>query len=363
MVRLMKKKFLLIFCLFLVALAAAACGADEADLSINDDATILIHGLMPEDFEISMAELKEYEIVTESAVATRYNGEEIKVKITGALLNTLLADYGYKQTDFKTIRFYGNDGYAIALDSNVLQNDDIIIGYYDGGKPIDAENGPFRSVVPGERAMYWVRMLYQIDFENGEGAENVEKVIFVDEAANVIGTSDYNGTTDQAIAAKSLVDKYAAAETAERVFMLAADGLQKDELAANFLPAYLKLSGEHAPMFTAPNLPEGMNVNEFIVIHYGKTAFFSLQSALNSLSLTGYDEYEGVAFSDILKKVGSMGADSYLFTAADGNTAVYEFTELSNSLFFLNDEGQVVFVPGVADDAPLVGVISIEPLK
>ena len=362
MVYKMKKTFILIISLTLMCFMLAGCGNDT-NQAVDTDATILIHGLTPEDFEISMAELQEYESVTESAVATRYNGDDVKVKITGPLLNTLLENYGYKQTDFKTIRFYGNDGYAIALDSTILENDDIIIGYYDKGKPIDSENGPFRSVIPGERAMYWVRMLYQIDFENGEGAENVEKVVFVDEAANQIGASAYNGTSDLAITTQSLVDKYALDKDVDRVFMLATDGLQKDELAANFLSSYLKLTGENAPMFTAPDLPEGMNVNEFIVIHYGKTAFVSLQAALKSLTLTGYDEYDGVAFSDVLKKVGSMGADSYKIVTADGQTGTYEFTELGNSLFFLNDKGQVVFVPGVGEAEPLVGVISIDPVK
>ena len=364
MVRNMKKILALIICVLSALFMLTGCGGgDDVDLSVNDDATILIHGLTAEDFEISMAELKEYESVTESASAQRYNGDEVKVKITGTLLSTLLEDYGYKQTDFNTIRFYGSDGYAIALNGDILANDDIVIGYYDYGEPIDSENGPFRSVVPGERAMYWVRMLYQIDFENGEGAEEAEKLVFLEEAAKAIGTSDYNGTADQAITTQSLIDKYALEKKTEKVYLLATDGLQKDELAVNFLGAYLKLTGDFAPMFTAPDLPEGMNVNEFISIRYGNTAFFSLQAALKSLQLTGFDDYEGVAFSDVLKKIGSMGADSYKITDINGNSVTYEFTELGNSLFYLDENGEVVFIAGTGDAEPLTGVISIEPVK
>ncbi|MGI5825591.1 MAG: molybdopterin-dependent oxidoreductase [Bacillota bacterium] len=358
----MKKITVILTCLVFCLLALTGCGGDEVDLSVNDDAKLLIHGLSSEDFEISLAELKEYESVTESATASRYNGEEVKVKLTGTLLSTLLEDYGYKQTDFKAIRFYGSDGYSIALGSDILANDEIIIGYYDDGKPIDSENGPFRSIVVGERAMYWVRMLNQIDFETGEGAEEANKVIFLDEAAKAIGTSAYNGTSDQAVTAKALVDEYAAADGVEKVYLLATDGLSKDELASNFLSAYIKTTGENSPMFTAPDLPEGMHVNGLIAAHYGKTAFFSLKAALETGDLTGYDQYDGVAFSSILKKIGSMGADAYKITDINGNSVTYEFTQLGSSLFFLDEKGEVVFVPGVGEDQPVTGVISIEPV-
>jgi hypothetical protein len=357
------KKFFLFLALILMLVVLVGCGnSEDVDLSINDDATILIHGLSTEDFEISMAELKEYESVTESATASRYNGDEVKVKLTGVLLSTLLEDYGYKQTDFNTIRLYGSDGYSIALKSDILANDEIIIGYYDDGKPIDSENGPFRSIVMGERAMYWVRMLNQIDFETGEGAEEADKLVFLDEAAKQIGTNDYNGTADQAITTQALVDKYASDEETEKVYMLATDGLLKDELAVNFLSAYIKMTGESSPMFTSPQLPEGMNVNGLISAHYGKTAFFSLKAALESVELTGYDNYDGVAFSTVLKKIGSMGADAYKITDVNGESVVYEFTELGNALFFLDENGDVVFISGTAEAQPMVGVITIEPV-
>ena len=358
----MKKTILLLSCLLMSLVLFAGCGGGDVDMTVNDDAVITIHGLQGEDFDVSMAELKEMDSVTESATATRYNGEEVKVKLTGVTLSTLLEKYGFSQTDFNTIRFYGSDGYSIALGSDILGKDEIIIGYYDDGKPIDSENGPFRSIVTGERAMYWVRMLERIDFETGEGAEDPDKIIFIDEAANQIGPSAYDGTEDMAITTQSLVDAYAAEEETDKVYMLATDGLTKDELAANFVGAYIKLTGENSPMFTSPELPEGMCVNGLVVAHYGKTAFVSLAAALSTGDLTGFDEYEGVPFSAILKKIGSMGADAYKITDVNGNSNIYEFTQLGSSLFYLDENGEVVFISGQGEDEPMVGVISIEPV-
>ncbi len=177
---------IMVFLLFTFSvLGMAGCGSPEVTkeaLSADDDTQIVLHGLSGEDISVSVAELKELDSVTKKAEATRSNGEHLSVKATGPLLQTLVAKYGADLEDYSTVRFHAGDGYSIAMPSNIIQNDDIILSYYDNGVPHTAENGPVRVVVPGERAMYWVRMLTQIDFETEASAQTPEHLVFLDAA-------------------------------------------------------------------------------------------------------------------------------------------------------------------------------------
>ena len=53
--------------------------------------------------------------------------------------------------------------------------------------------------------------------------------------------------------------------------------MSKNETKQNFIKSYIRTSGEGSPEFTGPDLPEGMTVRDLVTIHYGDTAFLSLE--------------------------------------------------------------------------------------
>lgn len=349
--------------LFAAVFAFSACGGPdltEEELAVNDDAVITLHGLGEEDIELSVADLKKLDSVTEKAEANRSNGEVVSVDATGPLLDTILEQYGAEKSDFNTIRFYAEDGYSIAMPSDIIENSDIIVSYYDGGAPITDENGPVRVVVTGQRAMYWVRMLTRIDFETGtSSAMTPSSLILLDSALPQLTEQNItvNGGQVQAVSTYDLISAYGDIDdnTIWNAYLKAADGLSKNETKQNFIKSYIRTSGEGAPEFTGPDLPEGMTVRDLVTIHYGDTAFLSLNRYLQSA-----DEQSGKAlFSDVLKEIGSMTSDVYLFTGSDGTEVQYTYDDIPQASVFLDSAGNAVFDPGNGDEA-VTGLLSIE---
>ena len=359
---------LLAFLLCFTALTAlAACMGpklSDEEMSVNDDAVITLHGLTEEDVEISVAELKELDSVTEKAEANRSNGEVVSVKATGPLLDTILEKYGADKSDFNTIRFYAEDGYSIAMPSDIIENNDIIIAYYDEGVPITDGDGPVRVVVTDQRAMYWVRMLTRIDFESGSSAAMTpSSLVLLDSAVPQLTEQsiEVNGQQISAVKTYDLISAYGDIEdnTIWNAYLKATDGLSKNETKQNFIKSYLRTSGEGAPEFTGPDLPEGMMVRGLMTIHYGDTAFLSMDQYLQSVEKA---KGEAVPFSDILKAIGSMTSDTYEFTGLDGASVQYVYDDISSATVSLTSSGEVVFDPGNGD-AAVSGLLRIEAVS
>lgn len=352
--------------LFCMILGFSACGGSnlsEEELSVNDNATITLHGLDDEDIQVSVSELKELKSVTKKAEATRSNGQVVSVKATGPLLETLLEKYGVQKEDFNTIRFYAGDGYSIAMPSTIIENDDIIIAYYDGGAPIGDEDGPVRVVVPGQRAMYWVRMLTQIDFESEASAVTPSSLVFLDAALPQLSAESIKvGEQDvSAVKTQDLISAFADIDdnTIYNVYMTASDGLSKNETRANFMKEYIRVSGDGAPEFTGPALPEGMTVKGMVTLHYGDTAFLSLSQYAEMEKMT---EGEKLLFSDVIKKIGTMTSDTYRFIDKDGNSSQYAFDELSGASLTYSSSG-VSFDPGNGKDGVISNLLKIEAVS
>ncbi len=344
----------------------SACGGSslsEEELSVNDNATITLHGLSEEDIQVSVSELKDLKSVTKKAEATRSNGQVISVKVTGPLLKTLLDKYGAEKGDFNTIRFYAKDGYSIAMPSDIIENDDIIIAYYDGGAPIGGEDGPVRVVVPGQRAMYWVRMLTQIDFESEASALTPSNLIFLDEALPQLSEESIKiGDQDVSVVkTQDLISAFADADdnTIYNVYMTASDGLSKNETKTNFIKEYIRVSGDGAPEFTGPALPEGMTVKGMVTLHYGDTAFLSLSQYAEAEEIAAGEK---ILFSDVIKKIGTMTSDTYRFIDKDGNSSQYSFDELSGASLIYGSSG-VSFDPGNGKDGVISGLLKVEAVS
>lgn len=364
------KRLCLLLVVLAVTLTVAACekntGTPAGGLSTTDDGQkITITGLTDKDFEITVGELKKFPTVKKRAEATRANGERVKITATGPLLEEVLQEHGKSIKDYKTIRFTAKDGYSIAVPPDVLNNRQIILAYDIDGKRLVDEDQPVRVVVPGERAMYWVRMLHRIDLETGVEQTPVKKVVFLETAAKNLPQEDYKDfdSVDKAIKTKDLVDKYGGAGNVKNVFIKAGDGLQKNETNANFMSAYIKTTGSEAPKFLAPHLPQGMHVRDVLYVNYGGTAFFAYGEGAKVFQKQTAGPHTGIALSDIIKQTGLTRAEQYKFCDSGGKSVELAVNELGEGLIYENAPGTLAFrCEGVPEDKTVNDLLSIEAL-
>ena len=350
-----------------IMLTLAGCGkkAETAGnpVTADDGQEILITGLQDSDYKITVGDLKKLPAVTKKARANRANGETVKVKATGPLLEDVLQQKGKSVKDYSTIRFTARDGYSIAVPPDVLKNREIILAYQIDGKPLDAENEPVRVVIPGERAMYWMRMLDRIDLETGAEQIPVTKVVFLETAVKTLPQEDYQhfDSTDKAIKTKDLVDSYAETDKVKNIFIKASDGLHKNETKSNFLGAYIKITGKEVPKFLAPHLPQGMHVRDILYINYGKTSFLSYSQGQKVLSLQTLDGQSGIALSDVIKQTGLNRAAKYKFSSLDGSSWELAVNDLGSGLIYENGQGNLAFCcPEIVADKSVDNLVAIE---
>lgn len=333
--------------------------------SLYSPGQILIHGLQDQDFDITLGDLKKLPAVTRYAEATQSNGEEIRVEATGPLLDTLLKEYGKSQQDFSRIRFTARDSYSIAVPPDILKNRQIILSYINDGKPLEDDWQPIRIVIPGERSMYWVKDMIRIDFETGSDKLPAKKLVFLDAAAQYLPQEDYrdDGSSGKAIKVKDLVDNYGDGDPVQNVFIKAGDGLEKNETRANFMSAYIKITGPDSPEFLAPSLPEGMTIHGVLVVNYGATAFFDCTEGVQALPRQAVGNRTGIALPEIIRQTGLIGAEDYLFTKTDGGGVIVETTDLGNGLVSEDTDGGLAFTgSGASGPINVSDLLSIEPV-
>ncbi len=359
-------KLLLVVLALIIMLIAVGCGGKTETASspaVPDDGhEILITGLSDSDYKITVGQLKKLPAVTKKAQATRANGETVKVKATGPLLEDVLQQEGKSVKDYSSIRFTARDGYSIAVPPDVLKNRSIILAYQIDGKPLDAENEPVRVVIPGERAMYWVRMLDRVDLETGAEQTPIKKVVFLETAIKTLPQEDYQyfDSTDKAVKTKDLV---AGTDKVKNVFIKAGDGLYKNETQSNFLSAYIKITGEEAPKFLAPHLPQGMHVRDVLYINYGETSFLAYSQGIKVLSPQTLDGQIGIALSDVIKQTGLSRAAKYKFSSLNGQSLELEVTQFGSGLIFENSQEALTFRCSGAADKSVENLLSIECMK
>lgn len=332
-----KKWIMLALCLVL-AFTAGGCGggADEDTISGYKDEQIVLSGLAEEDITITAADLAALESVRQKAEAPRSNGQIVSVDAVGPLMSTLLDEYGKKQTDFARIRFTASDGYSIAYASDVLESRDIILMLADGKEGLPEADQPLRVIVPGERAMYWVRKVCRIDFETDESAASCSRIVMLESAARLLQQEEYeyNGAKDRAVSARGLIETYADANEGTNLTLVAADGLRKSETAANFFKGLIKYTGEDSPRLVG-NLPEGMQVFDLVWVGCGDTMFVSLPQLVSVSGVNG-----SVTFSELLKQAGFSGAESCTVSGADGTSRTYPREELSDAYLYTDGDGK-----------------------
>ncbi|MCG9967280.1 molybdopterin-dependent oxidoreductase [Pelotomaculum terephthalicicum JT] len=367
------KKLSLLLVILALMVTMAACDSKK-DVPANapgpfDDQKIVVSGLLERDFEITQGDLKKLAAVTKHAESTRSNGEKVIVDATGPLLETFLKEYGKTQKDFSRIRFTAGDKYSIAVPQEILASRLVILSYVNDGRPLEDDYQPVRIVIPGERAMYWVKNLIRMDFETGADQKPPNKVVFLETAAKNLPQEDYQyyDSVDKAIKTQDLIAEYADINdtVVANVFMKAGDGLQKNETKANFLAAFIKVTGQDQPKFLAPQFPQGMHIRDLLYIIYGQTAIFDYTEGSACLPKQTFGDKEGIAFSQIFKQTGMAGGNKYKFTSADGKSIVLTNPELGEGgLIYQNAEGAVAFTcTGTSGKQNVEDLLSVEMLQ
>lgn len=359
-----------IVCLQLVVMLLLLSGCSvKADNKEKDVASspykIIVHGLSKEDMTIMQKDLRQLPTVTQHAEATRANGEKIKVEATGPLLDEFLKKYEKKQTDFARVRFTARDGYSIAVPGDILKKRPVILSYINDGKEILPEDEPIRVVVPGERAMYWVRNLARIDFETDANSAEISKVLVLDTAVKTLKQEDYKyyESTDKAVKLSELSAKYSGGSF-DNVYINAGDGLKKNETAANFLRGYMKFTGVDAPKFCAPDFPQGMQIKDILCIGYGNTVLYSVAEAMNVQNKANAAEKGAVKFSSLLRDTNLRGGLKYQFTAKSGEKTVIATSAMTDGKFVVGNGNEIDFMCKVnGADKTIADVLMIESLK
>lgn len=351
------KKTLLPSVILLLLCLLCACSAmpQEETLSAYSADTITITGLAEEEFTLTVADLAKLDLVERGASAQRSNGQKVSVDAVGPLLDTLLAQYGKSQSDFSRVRFSANDGYSIAVAEDILDSREIVLALADGDQALPEEDQPVRVVIPGERAMYWLRQLNRIEFESGEASVPCVRMVFLSAAVQTLDSEDYlyNGVTDQAVAVNSLLDAYAGGNSATAVRLTAADGLVKTETVDNFRSGLLKYTGADAPRFVSEQLPEGMEIYDLTVIAYGGTSFLTLDKLISL-----YGDGQDIDFFRLAAVAEGGSAEKYDLRCLDGTVTTLDVDELTGAMVSLDASGRVVLTP--ANGQPVLDLLQIE---
>ena len=148
--------------LLLLLLCLTACGG-KADLSAYGDTPITVSGLLEEDFTVTPNELAALECV--SRTATGATAKAGTVKAYGPLLDTFLAQYGCRASDFYKIRFLCADDYKVVLRDEYLTDYEIVlaVAYQDG--PLPENMRPLRLLIPEAESSKWAYAVTRIEFE------------------------------------------------------------------------------------------------------------------------------------------------------------------------------------------------------
>jgi len=265
-----------------VADAVAKAGGDPKDFGFTslqertDSGDITFTGLPGGDFKLTGAQLKkDYALSEVDAISINSKGTEKQVHAVGVLLETILQKLGADLMDFNAVTATASDGYTITIPREVLHGRDILIAFETNGEAIDP-----RFVVPGERAMYWVKLLSEIAFE--KAMEEVPVTQEIDLGALIEKLKDqavdyeYKDAQCKAIPIALLLEEIGAEELSV-VTLKSADGLTKTEKYEIFAGQLLVVEGTpEAPLYTGPDLPAGMRLKNVESFQVGGTLVMML---------------------------------------------------------------------------------------
>jgi DMSO/TMAO reductase YedYZ molybdopterin-dependent catalytic subunit len=158
--------------LIIVALAATAAAA-PSQTQKSAEVALLVKGAVKQELHLSAADLKAMTRVKVSAkdhdgVAREYEGVALQALLAKAGA-PLSGDLRGKNMTLVVIAEAG-DGYRAVFSLAELDADfanaQVLVADSEDGKPLDAQHGPLRLVVPGDKRQgRWVRMLKTISVQ------------------------------------------------------------------------------------------------------------------------------------------------------------------------------------------------------
>lgn len=161
------KRALYLPALALLLLLLCACGGKTADISAYGDTPITIAGLTEEEFTVTPSQLAALECV--SRTATGATAKAGTVSATGPLLDTFLAQYGCKMSDFYKIRFIAADQYKVVLKDEYLTDYEVVLAVSSGSEPLPESQRPLRILIPEAASNMWEYAVVRIEFEREPG--------------------------------------------------------------------------------------------------------------------------------------------------------------------------------------------------
>jgi len=231
-----------------------------------DGAEITVTGLSGGEFTFTGAQLKSgYETVALDTIALNKEDTQRPVHAKGVMLEAVLQAHGASLKDFEAVTATAADGYSITIPGEVLRTRDILLAFELDGEAIDP-----RFVVPEERTMYWVKSVQSIALESAPPEAPVTKEIALTELIEQLREQaqdyEYGGTACKALPLE-LVLQTIGAKKSDFVTLRSADGLTKTEQYDTFAAQLLVFDGTpDAPVYTGPDLPEGMRLKHVISI-------------------------------------------------------------------------------------------------
>ncbi len=299
---------------------------------VADEQMITIKGISEEDVVISGEEIKAYTAESVDAVSVDASGDEKPTSAKGVYLETLLAEHGTSQKDYGSLIITATDGYAIEIPADVLAKRDILIAYEVNGEDVD-----LRSVVPEERAMYWVKFIETIELLNPKEVVETKEVLFQESliVENELTIEDYKfeDSVDEAVTIEDILA--ATGRTDEFVTFMGLDGWNKTEkwdLATN---QYMKITGDDAPMFVGPDLPKGMLMKENLYMKLSDVCILSGQMLEMKIGTDGSE----MTISTILEVAGLIEGENYELTLQEGSTVIDRVT--AETMAFTITEGEI----------------------
>ncbi|MDD3306913.1 MAG: FMN-binding protein [Acetobacterium sp.] len=324
----------------------------------TDGQEIQITGLA-EDKIITGDEIKAMTPVEFDAISVDASGTQTPTKGKGVKLESILSQYGESQKNYDAIVLNATDGYAIEIPRDVLAIRDVIIAYEINGAASD-----LRTVVPDERAMYWVKFLNKIDIKGAIAAVETENLVLLETAVLQCTSEEYKyyDALDQAISISQLLEK-TGVEKADSVDVTGIDGWARTENYNLYAKQYIKITGENTPMFIGPDLPEGMRMKDMLSNKIGKNMILSVTKAQEKYGSTTVGGQTGVSIERLFQELKIKEAPNYILKGADGQEVQISLNDLKKGILCLSDKGVNSVFEGLGNDTSVTGLLSIKALQ
>ena len=114
-------------------------------------------------------------------------------------------------------------------------------------------------------------------------------------------------------------------------------------------------------MFLAPDLPEGMHIKGILWFRSEKTAFLSMDKALETYSKSVQGDIEGISLKEVLKDMDLEQGNTYIFTAEDGYSVEISEDDIHRGILYKMDNGSTgVSFEGLPKNTMVRDLLSIE---